>query len=112
MQTPETATERRAIVRAVAEISAQLVLPMPMSIQFGRGIQLRLDDDDRDGVTGWAEALSNGSVTEGVVPDAAGEPSFVSVRSEAYESDRPTWLGLQRIYIWSACELPAGGEQG
>ena len=103
---------RREIVRAVADLSEKHDLPMPMHVQLlGDTIQLRMNDNDRDGVVRWTAATDNGAVetTEPMGGGKNGGRRFVSVMSERWNHNGPIWLDAQNFYIWSACDAPEGG---
>jgi hypothetical protein len=108
--TQDLAARRREIVRAVADLSEQHDLPMPGDIYVsGRDcVTLRMDEDDREGVVRWTAATSNGAVetTEPMGGGKNGGHRFVSVMSDRWSHSAPTWLGVSRLNIWSACDVP------
>lgn len=112
MQDEQVTSRRREIARAVADLSERHQLPMPMTLQWSsRGsVQLRLDENDRDGVVRWAAVLGTGAVTTSEPMDGA-DDAFVSVRSAAWKYDGPTWMNLPNVDIWAACDVPPAGDQ-
>jgi hypothetical protein len=104
---------RITALRTLADLVEQHALPAPMSITFGSGagISIRLENEDRPGVSAWSEVLGGGPVHDMSVPSSG----FVSVRAERWDGrDEPLWLGFGRIDIWSACYegfQAEGGEQ-
>jgi len=112
MQDQQVTERRREIARAVADLSEQHQLPMPMTLQWSStgGVQLRMDDNDRDGVVRWAAALETGAVTTSEPMDNNGSP-LVSVRSESWYFRGPTWMNLHHVDIWAACDVLPAGDQ-
>jgi hypothetical protein len=111
MQDQQVTSKRRNVVRAVADLSEQLELPMPMHVLFsGASVQLRIDNNDRNGVAQWAFALGTGLVEISESMDD-GNRAFVSVSSEAWNFDGPIWMDMQSVRIWSAGDVLEGGEQ-
>jgi hypothetical protein len=111
MQDQQVTSRRRDVVRAVADLSEQHSLPMPLHILLsGESVQLRCDDNDRDAVERWTEALGTGAIETSEPMDDAGS-LFCSVSSEAWSFDGPTWMDARSVRVWSACDVPEAGEQ-
>ena len=112
MQDPETTSRRRTVVRTLADLTEQYDLPMPLTVDFtgmSGGITLQLDKNDREGVHRWAEVLELGEVTTSRVHK--GSINFDSVQVELWQMDGPTPFDAYRFTVWSACDVPVGGEQ-
>lgn len=102
----DSITEQRVkAFQALIELAATLGLPVPMDVTFTISrafvgeqlISLRLDDNNRDAVARWTEALELGPVSERRVGD------FIAVKAEAWD-DGATWLGFRQVEVWSACD--------
>jgi hypothetical protein len=111
MQDPQTKAKRREVLVAIAALSEQRDLPVPMNVWFGAPgwLNVRLDNNDREGVLRWSDAVQNGEVTEDLLSGSGHRP-FYQVRSDRYSSDGPVWLGLDHLEIWSACDASEAGE--
>jgi hypothetical protein len=111
----ENNTNRRIALRAIADLTVEHNLPVPMSIDISShwpSLKLRLDDNDREGVRRWGEALGLDPVTE--VPVGTGSTAFISVHADnltvsGYE--HPVRLRFENVEVWSACDRQRGGEQ-
>jgi hypothetical protein len=104
---------REALARICAE-SAQLRLPMPMTIDFSDeanypGIALRLDEGQRDGVHVWAGHLGI-PVEDETLFD--GEQPWVRVKASTWNHDGPIWLDFQHVKVWCSCPAPDDAAAG
>lgn len=105
---------REALTRICTE-AAQLRLPMPMSIDFTGsssrypGIQLRLDEGQRDGVHAWAGHLGIEIEPERLYDTKLGDRPWVRVSARRDSYDEPFWLDFVHVKVWCSC--PAGGDQ-
>lgn len=106
MQDKQDTARRRNIVYALADLLRHYDLPAPMSIDMsGSGLTLKLADNDAAGVHRWAEVLDLGEVTSVRVNGAR---VFDSV--EARVTGRDVGFGVDRTEVWSACDVPAIGD--
>lgn len=113
---------REALARICAE-SAQLRLPMPMTIDFSddpaqyssTGISLRLDEGQRDGVLAWASHLRADIEVERAYTEPADRVrgrAWVSVGAKLSGHDGPVWLDYEYVEVWCSCPVPGDAEGG
>jgi hypothetical protein len=118
---PDPIDERRreALARICAE-SAQLRLPMPMDIDFTGstiypGIELRLDEGQRDGVHAWASHLGIEIEDEHLFDSKTSGRAWMRVSARRDSYDEPFWLDYVHVKVWCSCPIPgdnatAGGQ--
>ena len=81
------------------------MLQTELQTEYHRCLELRMNDDDRDGVRRWAAHLGIGPADEKRIGEGRG--SFTSVKAQS-QGDEPGWLGWQWVEVWSACDREAG----
>lgn len=100
--------QRLTALRTLAELAEHHQLPMPMSIHlssYATGasyLGLRMDDDDRAGVTAWAAILGLPGQPDTLIP---GPPEdFIRAWAEKGNHSSPNgWLDFTRVKVWAAC---------
>lgn len=63
-------------------------------------VELRLDDDNRDGVTAWAAVLKLGAPLDRII-HKGGPNQFTAVRAERWDSN---WLNWPHVVVLSYCD--------
>jgi hypothetical protein len=101
---------RRVVLNTIVQLSVEHQMPMPRAITHHAtgGVTIQLEDNDRDAVAQWTDALDNGPISETLV--AGSGHRFFSVKSEKWAMDGPTWLNLYRVDVCSHCDSTKNGE--
>jgi hypothetical protein len=100
MQDPEIHRKRREVLRAIADVAVMHNLPLPTSIEIDSGLSLRLDDNDREGVHAWSNALTL----------ELGDERALNCGRRFYDvAAKGTWRDGD-IEVWSACDVDKAGE--
>lgn len=99
-----TATLRSTALWRLARLQESYNLPDLFTVSFlsyndgTDGVELRLNDEDRDGVTHWQVKLGLKPPVDMPVKN------FVSVGA-AWASDDGVWCGFNYVRVWAVCDI-------
>lgn len=102
--------QRAAAFTTLAQLADQHGLPLPLSVSFlgenspyARDIHIRLDDNRRGSVEGWAKVLGLSEIQSANIPDDKPGDGFVQVKAQSRRRGQ-VWLEFDAVEVWSACD--------
>lgn len=108
----DTLTDIAALIRA-AGMPGPLHIGMHNHSNGVRSLSMRLDEENRDGVSQWADQLGIDMLPDRhLPPDHHSQQGFTVVKAETWGHNRGSalWRGWDHIEVWAACEreIPGG----